>query len=314
MKADILNILRSRDGVISGEAISEQLDISRVSVWKHIQKLQQSGYSIESTPKGYRLIDSPDIPYPWEFKEKEFLIHYFPEIESTMDTARDLAQNGCAPFTVVVADRQKNGRGRMKRVWVSEAGGLYMTIVLRPQVPLSYGMRHMFAVSVVLCRVIREWTGVDARVKWPNDILVDGQKLCGMLSEMETEADMVYYLNVGIGVNVNNDPAADEPNSCSLLKLTGRFWSRKDLLSRFMTALKDYLSHMDLGLVVSDWKTLSSTPGKPVRIVMPDQTVEGIARDIDDTGGLIIELADGTRKTILFGDCFEQHEPATHHP
>ncbi|HSO66366.1 MAG TPA: hypothetical protein VLP30_00820, partial [Desulfatirhabdiaceae bacterium] len=108
--------------------------------------------------------------------------------------------------------------------------------------------------------------------------------------------------------------AADEPNSCSLLKLTGRLWSRKDLLSRFMTALKDYLSHMDPGLVVSDWKTLSSTPGKPVRIVMPDQTVEGIARDIDDTGGLIIELADGTRKTILFGDCFEQHAPATHLP
>ncbi len=314
MKADILKILRSRDGFISGEAISEQLDISRVSVWKHIQKLQEAGYTIESSPRGHRLVDSPDTPYPWEFPEQEFLIHYFPEIESTMNTARDLARNGCAPFTVVTADRQKTGRGRMKRVWVSETGGLYLTIVLRPQVPLAYGMRYMFAVSLVLCRTIRDVTGVDARVKWPNDILVHGQKLCGMLSEMEAEADMVSYLNVGIGLNVNNNPTTVEPNACSLLLLTGKFWNRKDLLTRFLNELKDYLSHMDIGQVVSEWKQLSSTPGKPVRIVMQNQTVEGIARDIDETGALILELADGTLKTVLFGDCFEQNESATHLP
>ncbi len=305
MKSKILQILRSENGVVSGESISESCQVSRVTVWKHIQKLQQAGYHIESTSRGHRLVESPDTPYPWEFPERESRIHYYPEIGSTMDPARELARSGCPAFTVVLADRQSSGRGRMRRVWLSDPGGLYMTVVLRPSVPPAYGIRTLFVISLTLCRLIREMTGVDARVKWPNDILVGGRKLCGMLSEMEAEDDMVSHLNVGIGINVNNDPTGHEPHSCSLAGLTGRTWRRIDLVTCFLDRLEEDILLANMDRIVSEWKTLSSTPGKPVRIVMHDRIMEGIAQDIDETGALILKLPDGTLQPILFGDCFE---------
>ncbi|GAF85753.1 unnamed protein product, partial [marine sediment metagenome] len=134
MKGQILKILRKENEVVSGEMLSSELGITRVSIWKHIRRLRESGYSIIGTPKGYRLINSPDIPFSWEFPERESQIHYFSEVTSTMDVAKDLARKGCPDFTVVVAGHQKKGRGRLKRIWFSSEGGLYFTIVLRPKI------------------------------------------------------------------------------------------------------------------------------------------------------------------------------------
>ena len=119
MKGQILNILKTETRVVSGEILSARLGISRVAVWKHIKKLQEVGYNIEATPKGYLFISAPDVLYPWEFGEKEYRIHYFDEVDSTMDIARELARKHCPHFTVVVAGRQKQGRGRLKRTWLS---------------------------------------------------------------------------------------------------------------------------------------------------------------------------------------------------
>ena len=212
-KAQLLKELRSQREIISGEHLSAVLGISRVSVWKHIHKLQELGYHIMSTPSGYRLIDSPDIPFPWEFSDHDYNILYYPEVSSTMDTAKELARKDCPDFTVVVAGRQTRGRGRLKRQWLSDDGGLYFTMVLRPDIPVLMSSRVNFLASLTLACVLRELFQIDAAVKWPNDILVDGHKISGMLSELEAETDRVLFINIGMGINVNNDPSGVEPLS-----------------------------------------------------------------------------------------------------
>jgi BirA family biotin operon repressor/biotin-[acetyl-CoA-carboxylase] ligase len=308
MKSKILRQFRSSRNIVSGETLSAALGISRVSVWKHIQKLQECGYEIEATPRGYQLKRSPDTPFPWEFAEREPLIHYFPEISSTMDIAREMARKGASHFSVVIAGRQTSGRGRLRRIWESGDGGLYFTMILRPDIPLQWCFRVNFAASLVLCRTIRKLTGLGAAVKWPNDILIDGKKLSGMLSEMEAEAEMISFITVGIGINVNNDPTAFEPNACSLRQLLGKPASRKEILARFLGELQAYLDEADVNLekTIGEWKHLSCTLGRHVSVVTPQETSTGLALDIDSTGALILELTDGSRKKVLYGDCMNK--------
>ena len=305
MKGKILQALKAKDSqIVSGERLSAELGISRVSVWKHIHGLQELGYDISSTPKGYRLAGSPDIPYPWEFPELESGIHYYPKLESTMDTAKDLARKGCPHFSVVIAGSQSKGRGRLKRPWKSAAGGLYFTIVLRPQIPPVLSHRLNFAASFTLVRTLRDLFGIEAMAKWPNDILVDGGKLAGMLSEMETEADMVAYLNIGIGLNVNNDTSRVKPKACSLKQLLGRDVNRKEILSLFLTRFKDKILKKNLENIIQDWKRYNITRNRYVRIEALSEVTEGLAVDVDENGALLLEMSDGSIKRIIYGDCF----------
>lgn len=304
MKARILQQLRTSDDVVSGEALSGVLGVSRVSVWKHIKKLQESGYVIASTPKGYRLEASPDIPYPWEFPAREDRIHYYSEIGSTMDAARDLARSGCPHLTVVVADVQTRGRGRLARTWVSARGGLFFTMVIRPEIPPFLAHRLNFMASATLADLLARRFQVNAGVKWPNDILVDGRKLCGMLSEMAAAEDRVEYVNIGMGINVNNDPTDQEPNATSLIRLLGRRTSRTEILSAFLADWENRLRTVDYDAVIPEWKRRTVTLNHRVRIVTTEETAEGVAEDVDPDGALILRLADGTRKRIIYGDCF----------
>jgi BirA family biotin operon repressor/biotin-[acetyl-CoA-carboxylase] ligase len=304
MKVQVLKILRSKDTVVSGEELSAALRISRVSIWKHIHKLQELGYRILSAPNGYRLIGSPDILFPWEFTDQGFNLLYYPEVTSTMDTARDLARKSCPEFTVVIAGRQTRGRGRLKRRWLSDDGGLYFTMVLRPQIPVQLSFRVNFLASLTLARVIREMFKIDAMVKWPNDILVEERKVSGMLSELEAEADRVFFINIGMGINVNNDPSGDEPGASSLKNIAGREISKKDLLARFLAAFRDRIQKAEFETVISEWKKYSITIGRHVRIATQREVSEGLAVDVDANGALILELADGEHKKIIYGDCF----------
>ena len=158
-KGQLLKELRLQREIISGEQLSAVLGISRVSVWKHIHKLQELGYHIKSTSSGYRLIDSQDIPFPWEFSDHDYNILYYSEVFSTMDTAKELARKDCPDFTVVVAGRQTRGRGRLKRQWVSDDGGLYFTMVLRPDIPVLLSSRVNFLSSLTLARVLTSING-----------------------------------------------------------------------------------------------------------------------------------------------------------
>ena len=306
MKGKILNILRSEKEVVSGENLSEQLGISRVSVWKHIKKLQEAGYHIEASPKGYLFVGAPDIPYPWEFGDRESKIHYFDAVDSTMDIARDLARNQCPNFTVVIAGQQKKGRGRLKRTWLSSEGGLYFTIVVRPELPSALSSRVIFAASMILTQTLRSLFKVDATVKWPNDILVDGKKLAGILSEMDAEPDRVNFINIGIGINVNNDPMPYEPMATSLKNILGKEVGRKELLKVFLDRFEPALNDTDLVNVVSQWKKYTETLNRQVKIVTTREVAQGLAVDVDDDGALILKLADGSLKRIIYGDCFHE--------
>jgi BirA family biotin operon repressor/biotin-[acetyl-CoA-carboxylase] ligase len=304
MKAQILKALRSQAGVISGEELSTALGVSRVSVWKHIQKLREFGYKIVSSPKGYRIVEPNDFLYAWEFAEREPRIAYFAEISSTMDIAKDMARKGCPDYTVVIAGCQNKGRGRLQRTWLSDEGGLYFTIVLRPAIAVVLSPRLNFLASSTLAQVIREGFDVDARVKWPNDILVDGRKICGMLSEMEAEGDQVTFINIGMGINVNNDPSLKEAGATSLKKLLGRDLSRRDLLVRFLDLFEKNVNTADYDGIIDNWKKNTITLNKKVRIVTTHEETEGTAVDVDDNGALILKLPDGSIKKIIYGDCF----------
>ncbi|AOY59968.1 MULTISPECIES: biotin--[acetyl-CoA-carboxylase] ligase [Desulfococcus] len=304
MKAAILNILRTRREVVSGETLSTALGTSRVAVWKHIRKLQDLGYDIFAGPKGYQLLDTPDTPFPWEFPGREDRIHYLPRTASTMIAARDLARNGAPHLTTVIAGIQTHGRGRLQRQWLSEAGGVYMTVIVRPDIPLLLSSRVNFIASLTMTRLLRDRYGLDARAKWPNDILAGGKKLLGMLSEMEIIGDMTAHINIGMGLNVNNDPTPHEPGAVSMARLLGKRISRKDLIAAFLDDFEARLAGVDYDTVVDSWKTVAMPLGRRVRVATATEVIEGLAADVDPDGALILTLDDGTQQKVIYGDCF----------
>jgi len=307
VKRRILQFLLDAEDVLSGEQMSELLGVSRVSVWKHVRGLQTAGYPIESTPKGYRLTDRPDILQPWEFKGREHRLHCHREADSTMTLARRLAREGCPAFTVVTADRQTKGRGRLGRVWHSSPGGLYFTIILRPDLPPQLSSLTTFAAGLTWVKLLEEDYGIAVGLKWPNDLLAGERKLSGMLSEMEARGDLLTFVNIGIGLNVNNDPGTEEPGAIALSQLAGRPLSRRDLLENFLDRFEARMADpCGLDNVITEWKSHALTLNRPVKIVTTRETIAGIARDVDDMGALIMELGDGSRRRILHGDCFHQ--------
>ena len=304
MKSQILKLLRESGDVISGNALCARLGTSRVAVWKHIQKLQEVGYDIESGARGYRLRSSPDSLHPWEFEDREERVVYVPETPSTMDLAKELARKGCPAFTTVVAGLQTQGRGRLRRAWSSEEGGLYFTVVLRPRIPVLWSSRVNFLASLTLAGILKEVYGVDAGLKWPNDILVQGCKLCGLLAEMESEGDQVNFINIGVGLNVNNDPPSVVPPAVSLKALMGRAIPRREILSMFLDKLERSIAAEPWETVIFDWKARSVTLNRLVRIVTAKDDVSGFAVDVDENGALLLRQPDGAIRTVFHGDCF----------
>jgi len=179
-----------------------------------------------------------------------------------------------------------------------------MTVIVRPEIPLLLSSRVNFVASLAMTHVLRDRYGIDARAKWPNDILVNERKITGMLSEMEISADMVAFINIGMGINVNNDPTAEEPRAVSLSALAGEKISRKALIEAFLNDFESRLAQVDYDTVVDDWKQITMTVGRQVRIATTAETLEGLAADIDKDGALILALADGTRRKVIYGDCF----------
>lgn len=304
-KEKLLDLLTQADGVVSGERLSAALGVSRVSVWKHIKGMVGQGVPIVSTAKGYRLDRTTDTLLPWAFGSRKARVHFFEETASTMDEATALARKGCPAFTVAVAQRQERGRGRMQRTWLSADGGLYFTVILRPLIPLALSGLVNMAAAMDMAEVLQSSYRIDARVKWPNDILVDGNKICGILSQMEVEGDQVSYMNIGIGLNVNNRPEIDEPGAVSMRSLIGKPVLRREVLEAFLDLFEKRISEFNPSVVVDQWRRRNVTLGRKVRVVTLRETVAGAAVDVDNQGGLILELKDGTQKTVMYGDCFQ---------
>jgi BirA family biotin operon repressor/biotin-[acetyl-CoA-carboxylase] ligase len=309
-KRHILKALRECGGYLSGETLSNQLGTSRVSIWKHIRSLKEDGYIIEASPRGYRLVFSPDLLLPYEFPGLEQRIHYFPEISSTMDAARELAKRGAGEGTIVIAEAQTRGRGRLSREWLSPEGGIYFTLILRPGISPAYAPRINLMASIAVAATIRKLFGLKAELKWPNDVLIEGRKVCGILAEIDAEMDVVNFVNVGIGINANTSIPQFEKTVTSLKGALGREISRKEFLSALLMEierLQPLLMNADL---LQEWKKLSVTLNKDVRIAAPGEVIVGRAIDIDTTGALIIKERNGSLKKAMAGDCIHLREEA----
>jgi len=304
----ILKILYQSDGEpVSGVKISESAGISRVAVWKHIKALKQAGVDIKALPTGYKLQDTGNLLYPFCFpahlQDKMF---HFPELDSTMDQARKMARQdqGVRHASCVIAEIQTASRGRLNRQWSSARGGLWFTLILKPDLPPPLAWTVNFAASACMSEVLTDLFDLDIRVKWPNDLLLKGRKLSGMLSEMETRADMINLLFLGIGLNVNNDPESDEYQAISLKTALGKSVSRKQILTRFLDLFESRIADVDPPRIISQWKARTATIGTEVRVQTHDRVYEGKALDVDDTGALIVKGRNGVTRKIIYGDCF----------
>lgn len=306
IKKQILELLYAEPGkTVSGVQLSDILGVSRVAVWKHIKALQASGVGIESGPNGYTLPQSNDLLLPFCFDEPfQDRIFYFKTLGSTMDKARELAKKKAPHLSLVIAEDQTGGRGRLNRQWFSSQGGLWMTVILKPAIPPMLAYIYNFTASLSLSETLRELYGLDVTVKWPNDLLLNGKKLAGLLSEMETRGDMVEFVNIGIGLNVNNHPEKDEPKAVSLCRTLGKQVSRKEIVQLFLKDFEKRTQNIDCKDIINQWKKVTSTIGSRVRIETLGDVYEGKALDVDESGALIIETKEKQKEKIIYGDCF----------
>ena len=302
MKAGILTGLRESRGYVSGEKLGKSLGVSRVSIWKHIRDLKRDGYVIPTSSRGYRLVSSPDLLLPCEFPGLEEKIHHFYQVGSTMDIARELARKGVAEGTIVVAERQTQGRGRLSRQWQSPPGGIYFTIILRPGITPIYAPRLSLMASVAVADTIRELLGLDARLKWPNDVLIGGKKVCGILAEMDAETDSVNFVNVGVGINANSAISQFE-SATSLKDELGKRISRKEFLASLLAEINRQYALLTEPELLERWRSLSATLNRWVKVTALGEVVEGQAVDIDASGALLVRDRDGVVRTALAGDC-----------
>jgi BirA family biotin operon repressor/biotin-[acetyl-CoA-carboxylase] ligase len=194
----------------------------------------------------------------------------------------------------------------MQRTWLSADGGLYFTVVIRPDIPMILSGLVNLAAAIDMANLLRSLYPVDACLKWPNDILVNKHKLCGVLSQMEAEGDQVAHMNIGIGLNVNNTPEIEEPIAISLKALLGRTVPRREILVAFLDVFEKRIGTFDPHSVIDEWKLNNVTLGRQVRVVTVKDRVEGTAVDVDSHGGLILRLADESLQTVMYGDCFHQ--------
>ncbi|MQL51993.1 biotin--[acetyl-CoA-carboxylase] ligase [Desulfofundulus thermobenzoicus] len=318
LKEQVLDLLKKGyPEFVSGEVICRALGVSRTAVWKHIQALRSAGYDIEAVPHaGYRLISVPDRLYPGEITRglnTSFIgqqVYYYDRLESTNRTARELAGRGVAGGSLVVAEEQAGGRGRMGRSWFSPYGcGLWFSVILYPEVnPLHAPPLTMLA-AVAAARALRRTAGVKAGIKWPNDLLVNDKKICGILTELSAEMERVNYLIMGMGLNVNiaahQFPPEIRETATSVLRETGRRSSRVALLQDLLAELEYwYLRWQREGFapVLDCWKELSVTLGRPVRVFTMKESWEGWAEDVDTDGSLLLRLPGGEYKKVVSGE------------
>ena len=317
MRKEILNLLKTAgDTYISGEEIAERLGVSRTAVWKHIKELRRAGYDIVSQSRsGYALKGTPDVLTPTELAPllADSLfggnILYHEETRSTNEDAKAAADAGAPDGTLVVTEFQGTGHGRLARGWFCPKGeGVLFSVILRPTSFLPQeAPKCTLLAAVAVARAIRS-LGLDVGIKWPNDILADGRKLVGILTEMSAEMERIHYIVIGIGINVNITADEFTPDiqdtSTSLAILAGHAVDRRQLLAAILHEMETlYRAVQDDGFapVFDAWRELSVTLGQDVRVLGVGETFEGRAADIDETGALLVDTSEGRRR-VLAGD------------
>jgi BirA family biotin operon repressor/biotin-[acetyl-CoA-carboxylase] ligase len=315
---EILRLLKEHpSSFLSGEQISRQMKVTRAAVWKRVKHLRALGYEIEaSTRTGYHLIRSPDLLTPSEVKpllKTKWMgrtIHHFHSIDSTNLAAYQLALHGAEEGEIVIAESQKKGRGRLGRKWFSPPlSNLYVSIILRPKIPPHQASLITLMAAVATAGAIQRFSGLQPLIKWPNDILLKGRKLAGLLNEIHSETDRIHFIILGIGVNLNMDEKMFSKEirnlATSLKREMGQPISRKAFLQALLQELETwYETFLEKGAapVLRAWRERSQIQGRPVRVTSFGEVLVGTAIDVDSDGALILETKEGERKRILAGD------------
>ncbi len=311
----LMLLLKNKGLYLSGEEISKKFGITRSAIWKQVNILRDMGYTIKSSPRrGYCLKESPDLLLPeeiWAMSKLKILgnrICYRSVTESTNDDAKKLAQEGAPSGTLVIAEKQQGGRGRMGRAWNSPAGGLWFSIVLRPELSPVDAPKLTIMSAVAVAEAITKSTEICAKIKWPNDILVNEKKVCGILTEISAEMDVINHVIIGIGINVNNNNFPDElkDKSASLKQIKGEKVSRIEVLTSLLENLESCYEKAEtegFKEIFERWRALCINLGKKVKIIGKNESFEGTALDIDDnSGALLVKALSGKILKVVSGD------------
>jgi len=320
MKKDdkILELFKkNRDSFLSGEEVSQKLGISRQALWKHIEKLREAGYAIEAVPHlGYKLLQVPDkmlvSEIKWNLKTKVIgaEIHFYESVGSTNNVAYKLAEQGAREGTIAIANEQTKGKGRLGRSWVSLAeDGIYLSCILRPDILPNEVSKITLAAAVGVVKAVREFSGLEALIRWPNDILISDRKTAGILTELKGESDRIDFVILGIGINVNT-PRRVLPAGGTSLKEESKSsadFSRVELVKTLLKALEaEYVKFGKTGFssVRNELKSYSCALGRYVSVTALGTSTKfsGKAVDINENGALVVRLDDGSQRTFLSGD------------
>ena len=320
MKTLILEALRSTDGYLSGQELSERFSVSRTAIWKKIRQLQEEGYQIRAVSKrGYKLVSSPDsvseeelsslIKTEWVGKT----VKYYPSVTSTNQIAKQLAEEGAPEGMLVVTDEQTAGKGRSGRTWETPRGEtIAMTLILRPKVPPERISMVTLVAGMAVAEGIRNLTGLDAGIKWPNDVVIGGKKISGILTEMTTDMESVSYIVVGIGINTGEasfpEELADKATSL-FMELPRRERDkvrRSELIAEIMSRFEYFYSLFtrtgDLSLLKDSYEGMLVNRGRTVRVLSPGCEYDGTAEGITDMGELLVRRECGTVEKVYAGE------------
>ena len=316
MKSEILHILRNQPGYVSGQELCRQFGVSRTAVWKAINQLKEEGYEIEAvTNKGYRIVACPDVISAEEVKSlldtcwagQE--IAYYSLIDSTNNKAKKLAEEGAAHGTLVIADEQNGGRGRRGRSWETPPkSSIAMTLIVRPDLPPEKASMLTLVMGMAVASACRSLLDLPAGIKWPNDVVLDGKKICGILTEMSAEMDGIHYLVIGTGINVNMNefPEQIRQTATSLSLEAGHPVNRAEVICRCMKYFEQYyemfMERQDLSALREAYNGMLVNMDREVRVLEPGNTYSGITRGINDRGELLVEKEDHTVERVFAGE------------
>ena len=303
MKSEILEALRETDGYVSGQDLCNKFGVSRTAVWKAIKQLKEAGYEIEAVPnKGYHIVSAPDLMNKVELESISTTtwagqeIYYYDVTDSTNIRAKELAEEGHPGGTLVVADRQEAGRGRRGRSWDSPSGtGIFMTLLLKPEMNPNHASMLTLVAAMAVARAISKCAGTEALIKWPNDIVIGGKKICGILTEMSAQFDFINHIVIGIGINVHNEHFPEEiaETAGSILLQTGKRIRRAELIEQILEQFEHYyaifMETEDLSGLVKEYNSILVNMNKSVRVLDPKEPFEGKAMGITKKGELIVD-------------------------
>ena len=316
MTEEILKMLRETDGYISGQELCNKFGVSRTAIWKVMKQLKEAGYNIEAQQnKGYHIVSAPDVMDAaelksiWKPKWVGCEILYFDSIDSTNTKAQELAEKGYPSGTLVVADKQIAGKGRRGRNWESPSGcGIFMTLMLKPDINPNNASMLTLVSALAVAKALADITGKDAKIKWPNDIVIDGRKVCGILTEMSAQFDYINNIVIGIGINVNNSSFPEEISAtASSLRLLsgGKKYRRAEIIEKIMEYFEKYYSIFleteDLSALVNEYDAMLVNMKRQVKVLDPKEPFEGTAMGITKTGELIVDTWE-SRKLVSSGE------------